>query len=148
MIDGAIGELSFFHDEFGYYAQGVGPTTAVLPAGWEGRFVKVENENTRGAIGLCLEIHDLLAAKSSPVGRRTGVSRAMRFGWVSPIVRLCSRASMRYRWTPLDERGFGATSEWTPRAEPIGPRASADANARRATGGAGRSGWRGVVGSR
>ena len=32
LIDGAIGELSFFHDEFGYYAQGVGPTTATLPA--------------------------------------------------------------------------------------------------------------------
>ncbi len=33
LIDGAIGELSMFHDTFGYYAQGVGPETAVLPAG-------------------------------------------------------------------------------------------------------------------
>ena len=63
LIDGAIGELSFFHDEFGYYAQGVGPTTAVLPAGWEGRLVLVSNHNTRGAVGHCLEVHDLLAAK-------------------------------------------------------------------------------------
>ncbi len=63
LIDGAIGELSFFHDEFGYYAQGVGPTTAVLPSGWETRLVVVSNENTRGAVGHCLEIHDLLAAK-------------------------------------------------------------------------------------
>jgi hypothetical protein len=63
LIDGAIGELSFFHDEFGYYAQGVGPTTAILPAGWEGRLVVVTNDNTRGAVGHCLEIHDLLAAK-------------------------------------------------------------------------------------
>lgn len=63
LIDGAIGELSFFHDTFGYYAQGVGPTTAVLPNGWEARLVIVANENTRGAIGHCLEIHDLLAAK-------------------------------------------------------------------------------------
>ncbi|HSO39086.1 MAG TPA: DUF6036 family nucleotidyltransferase [Labilithrix sp.] len=63
LIDGAIGELSFFHDEFGYYAQGVGPTTAVLSAGWEGRLIVVTNDNTHGAVGHCLEIHDLLAAK-------------------------------------------------------------------------------------
>ena len=25
LIDGSIGELSFFHEHFGYYAQGVGP---------------------------------------------------------------------------------------------------------------------------
>lgn len=31
IIDGAIGEGSAFHDTFGYYAQGVGPETAVLP---------------------------------------------------------------------------------------------------------------------
>lgn len=30
-IDGAIGEGSQFHEQFGYYAQGVGPETAVLP---------------------------------------------------------------------------------------------------------------------
>jgi hypothetical protein len=63
LIDGAIGELSFFHDEFGYYAQGVGPTTAVLPSGWEDRLIVVANDNTRGAVGHCLELHDLLAAK-------------------------------------------------------------------------------------
>ncbi len=41
LIDGAIGELSPFQERFGYYAQGVGPDTAVLPAGWEQRLVKV-----------------------------------------------------------------------------------------------------------
>lgn len=30
-IDGAIGEGSAFHQTHGYYAQGVGPDTAVLP---------------------------------------------------------------------------------------------------------------------
>lgn len=29
-IDGAIGELSPFHETFGYYTQGVSPNTAVL----------------------------------------------------------------------------------------------------------------------
>lgn len=30
-IEGALGEGSQFHDTYGYYAQGVGPETAVLP---------------------------------------------------------------------------------------------------------------------
>src|SRR5690349_19806306 len=59
LIDGSIGELSPFHDTFGYYGQGVGPTTAVLPHGWEQRLIKVQNANTRGATGWCLEVHDL-----------------------------------------------------------------------------------------
>ena len=58
-----IGELSPFHDTYGYYAQGVGPTTAVLPRDWESRLVPIRNENTRGATGLCLEVHDLLVSK-------------------------------------------------------------------------------------
>lgn len=62
-IDGAIGELSSFHETFGYYAQGVSPVTAVLPAGWEARLILLKNENTRGATGLCLNVHDLLLAK-------------------------------------------------------------------------------------
>ncbi len=63
IIDGAIGELSMFHDSFGYYAQGVGPETAVVPAGWEERLVPVRNENTRGVTGWCLEPHDLVLSK-------------------------------------------------------------------------------------
>lgn len=30
-VDGAIGELSAFHETYGYYAQGVSITTATLP---------------------------------------------------------------------------------------------------------------------
>lgn len=64
VIDGSIGELSPFHETFGYYAQGVGEETACLPEGWKDRLVSVQNENTRGARGLCLEVHDLLVAKT------------------------------------------------------------------------------------
>jgi hypothetical protein len=64
LIDGSIGELSPFHATYGYYAQGVSETTATLPAGWRERLIAVHNPNTRGATGLCLEIHDLLVAKS------------------------------------------------------------------------------------
>ncbi len=63
LIDGAIGERSIFHETFGYYAHGVDETTAVLPEGWRARLVRVENENTRGAIGWCLEPHDLGISK-------------------------------------------------------------------------------------
>lgn len=63
VIDGAIGELSLFHQTFGYYAHGVDETTAVLPDGWQDRLVKVETPNTGGAIGWCLEPHDLAVSK-------------------------------------------------------------------------------------
>lgn len=33
LIDGAIGEASMFHETFGYYAEGVVSSTAVLPSG-------------------------------------------------------------------------------------------------------------------
>jgi uncharacterized nucleotidyltransferase DUF6036 len=63
LIDGAIGELSTFHQTFGYYAHGVDETTATLPAGWTERLVPVRNENTGGATGWCLEAHDLAISK-------------------------------------------------------------------------------------
>ena len=63
LVDGSIGELSPFHETFGYYAQGVGPNTAVLPDGWQERLVPVRNANTRGATGWCLEVHDLVISK-------------------------------------------------------------------------------------
>jgi hypothetical protein len=62
-IDGAIGELSPFHQTFGYYAHGVDETTATLPAGWMERLVPILNDNTAGTTGWCLEVHDLAAAK-------------------------------------------------------------------------------------
>lgn len=62
-IDGAIGEGSQFHRTHGYYAQGVGPDTATLPKGWRRRLVRIENPNTEGYAGLCLEVHDLAISK-------------------------------------------------------------------------------------
>ncbi len=63
LIDGSIGERSTFHETFGYYAHGVGRETAVLPHGWEDRLIRVENANTGGGAGLCLEVHDLAVSK-------------------------------------------------------------------------------------
>ncbi len=63
LIDGTIGEGSPFQLEFGYYAHGVGPETAVLPEGWRDRLIMVCGENTRFVRGWCLEVHDLAIAK-------------------------------------------------------------------------------------
>jgi len=62
-VDGAIGEGSAFHQTHGYYAQGVGPDTATLPRGWQRRLIRIENPNTGGIAGLCLEVHDLAISK-------------------------------------------------------------------------------------
>ena len=54
LIDGAIGEASAFHGTFGYYAQGVSQTTAVLPHGWQDRLIRYETPNTNGVVAWCL----------------------------------------------------------------------------------------------
>jgi hypothetical protein len=62
-VDGAIGELSEFHETYGYYAQGVSVTTAVLPHGWRERVAVFETHGTAPGRGLCLEPHDCVLAK-------------------------------------------------------------------------------------
>jgi len=64
LIDGSIGELSFFHDHFGYYAQGVSPETARLPHGWEGRLVRLQTTATNGRVAYCLDPVDLFVSKA------------------------------------------------------------------------------------
>ncbi len=64
VIDGSIGEASMFHHTFGYYAQGVVPTTAVLPSGWRRRLVRYETPATNGVVAWCLELHDLWISKA------------------------------------------------------------------------------------
>jgi hypothetical protein len=100
LIDGSIGEGSPFHDTFGYYAQGVGETTATLPSGWEKRLVAVCNENTRGATGWCLDTHDLVVSKLV-AGREkdlTFAREAVRHGLVS-----VETLKERLRETPVQD---------------------------------------------
>ena len=63
VIDGAIGEESLFHQTFGYYGHGVDENTATLPDEWRDRLIKINNPNTMGAIGWCLEPNDLAVSK-------------------------------------------------------------------------------------
>ena len=64
LIDGSIGEASAFHAVFGYYAEGVSETTAVLPAGWRDRLVRYESPMTNGVVAWCLDLHDLWLPKA------------------------------------------------------------------------------------
>lgn len=64
LIDGSIGEASMFHETFGYYAQGVSQSTAMLPRGWQDRLVRYESQATNGVVAWCLEIHDLWISKA------------------------------------------------------------------------------------
>ncbi len=86
LIDGTIGELSPFHEQFGYYAHGVGPETAILPSNWKSRIVKIQNENTLGVTGLCLHPVDVVISKLI-AGRQRDfdfVDQLFRHGLISP----------------------------------------------------------------
>ena len=54
---------SDFDRDHGFYVQGVSVRTAYLPDGWESRLVRVEPRGHPDSVGLCLERHDLCAAK-------------------------------------------------------------------------------------
>lgn len=99
-IDGSLGDGSYFHATFGYYAHAVGPETAVLPAGWEDRLVPVRGENTGGATGWCLEVHDLLLSKCV-----AGRERDWEFVEEAIRHRLADQAELRRRipGLPLSE---------------------------------------------
>jgi len=59
----AIGADSPFHEEFGYYADPVDESTAMLPRGWKARLVNLAEGDTEGVRGLCLDPHDLAISK-------------------------------------------------------------------------------------
>lgn len=69
LLDGTAGQDSRFKDTFGFYLDGVGLQTSILPRGWRDRLVEVQNENTTGPggrpqyIGWCLDPVDACIAK-------------------------------------------------------------------------------------
>ncbi len=63
LIEGSIGELSPFHNTFGFYVDGIDIEAIALPAGWQTRLVVVDNPNTNGYRGLCLDPGDLAVSK-------------------------------------------------------------------------------------
>ncbi len=62
-VEAAIGEMSWFHDEHGVYAEGIHVDTATLPDGWRDRLVGWDLQSSRPAEPHFLEPHDLAVAK-------------------------------------------------------------------------------------
>lgn len=61
ILSATIGEVSPFHEAFGYYAEGVSPTLPVLPDGWRSRMCRVEFAD--GCVAWCLSAPDLAISK-------------------------------------------------------------------------------------
>ena len=111
LIDGAIGALSRFDETFGYYAGGVGPNTAVMPADWMERATLHYLGNTTV---VCPEMRDRAVSKCV-AGRekdarfvsvmlRVGMielatleQRIFRLGPNRPIAAITTRARLRAR---------------------------------------------------
>ena len=62
-IEGAIGKDSRFDETYRYHADGIDGGLPPLPSGWGKRLAPICNENTNGATGWRLEVHDIAAAK-------------------------------------------------------------------------------------
>jgi hypothetical protein len=92
LIDGALGELSMFHQTFGYYADGVSEKTATLPSAWSDRLVPICNANTLGRTGWCLDVHDLLISKYV-----AGRDKDLLFGAAAARHHLVERATLLER---------------------------------------------------
>jgi len=60
LIDGAIGMHSSFHETFGYFADGVGPETAVMPSDWMSR---ASLHYIGDITAICPDLHDLVVSK-------------------------------------------------------------------------------------
>jgi uncharacterized nucleotidyltransferase DUF6036 len=61
-----IGELSPFHETFGYYADPVQADRPRFPSGWKDRLIHLPVDAVDGRVeGLCPEVHDLVLSKYS-----------------------------------------------------------------------------------
>jgi hypothetical protein len=102
LVEAVMGELSMFHDTFGYYAQGVDLATSKLPEGWDNRLVEICNENTNGISGMCLEVHDVMVSKLY-----AGRPKDIEFFEAAVTLGLLSEETLRERLTKTamsDER--------------------------------------------
>jgi hypothetical protein len=106
LLDGVAGELSPFHQTHGFYIQGVGRDTAILPDGWEERLVRVSNDNTNGRTGRCLDAVDLCIAKLAAQRQKdsTFVAALLDHGLVN-LAELHARADELNKADPENTEG-------------------------------------------
>lgn len=77
LIEGSIGQMSMFHDTFGYHADGVSPETAKMPADWE-KFSRLYYIDELTVV--VPDLHDLAVSKCV-AGREKDAS------WVAGLLR-------------------------------------------------------------
>jgi hypothetical protein len=105
-VDGAIGELSPFHQSYTYYAQGVEISTAILPQGWRERLIRFESQSAIPADAMCLEPHDLVVSKLAARREKDyGFSLALITAGLVDVNILLERAGML-----PDEHGIERTA--------------------------------------
>ena len=110
LVDGAIGELSPFHEMYTYYAQGVEVSTAVLPDGWRDRVISFLPTSAEPAAAVCLEPHDLVVSKLVAMREKDRIfaTELVKAGLVS-VETLQARTAMLSSATALQRR---AVSSW------------------------------------
>ena len=62
LVDAVLGEMSPFHENPGFYGQGVEITTAALPPGWQDRVIRMQTGGIPRPVSF-LERHDLVISK-------------------------------------------------------------------------------------
>lgn len=98
-VEGAIGEMSLFHESHGVYAEGTHVETAVyLPPGWQDRLVGWRLRSSEPADPRFLEPHDLAIAK-------LGASREKDLAFVDALIGadLLDIATLRERCSLLPD---------------------------------------------
>jgi hypothetical protein len=109
-VDGALGELSPFHLEFDYYAQGVEVTTAVLPDGWRERVVAFTALSAEPAAAVCLDPYDLVISKLAAMREKDlGFAMALLESGLLDVAVLRARADLLTAADPITSR---RVKEW------------------------------------
>ncbi len=62
-IDANIGQGSAFHNQYGYYADGVSPGTAIMPLDWEARTQSYQGSGCPGITAIVPDVDDVALAK-------------------------------------------------------------------------------------
>jgi hypothetical protein len=97
-VEGAIGEMSTFHEENGIYAEGVHIDGATLPEGWMDRLVSWDLQPSKPAHPHFLEPHDLAISKLA-----AGRPKDLDFVLALVRSRLLNAAELRQRASMLPE---------------------------------------------
>jgi len=99
-IDGVLGHSSQFDDTYGYYCDGVGPDTAILPVDWLSRSKHYSSPSTGGVTAIVPHPNDIAVAKLC-AGREKDVS------WLRAAIRhaIVDPAAMRANLARLPDDG-------------------------------------------